>query len=287
MLEFPIEEFYRRVAKFDALREDKGTIIGAGAGFFYWYNDEVFFVTNRDHIAIEEKAYLPDSIILYLNTVSENSYGSKITLQLFDKAERPVWRVLASDSGRIFVSIPIPKAILKLDYTHYFFAQVRFPSTVCLPVDDIILNIPVSTGVSVADYFFYSNSQNGKTLQKRIEERDDFRINRRGFATDMVEMVLVLLQHNLYRLWEAGKKKGSSEKIKDEISTCMKIHDNLVHELEKIMIQFSDVLEPSIFERIQKIFTILKEGNPEDYFAVRHLIYKVLMLLGQNILFTQ
>ncbi|MDE1725532.1 MAG: hypothetical protein KGH76_06520 [Thaumarchaeota archaeon] len=54
MLEFPIDEIYRRVARFDVVDNDKGTTIGSGVGFFYWHNDNVFFATNRSHIAIEE-----------------------------------------------------------------------------------------------------------------------------------------------------------------------------------------------------------------------------------------
>ncbi|MDE1843379.1 MAG: hypothetical protein KGH95_07000 [Thaumarchaeota archaeon] len=97
-----------------------------------------------------------------------------------------------------------------------------------------------------------------------------------------------MIQHNLDKLKESREKKSrSSEKQNEEISTCLAIHDNLIRELEKIMIQFSDVLGPSIFERMQKIFTILKHVNMDDYFVARHLIHKVLVLLGENILFTQ
>ncbi|MDE1813505.1 MAG: hypothetical protein KGH87_05345 [Thaumarchaeota archaeon] len=65
---------------------------------------------------------------------------------------------------------------------------------------DIILNIPVSNDVSFAGYF-YSEIQNYKTLQKTIEEQGDFRINRGGFATNVIEMIPVL-SHNLGRLTE-------------------------------------------------------------------------------------
>ncbi|MDE2588609.1 MAG: hypothetical protein KGL95_02940, partial [Patescibacteria group bacterium] len=66
MLEFPIEKIYRKVAKFDVI--DKGTKIGSGSGFFYEYNDTVYFVTKRNNVIIKEKTFLPDSIILYLDT---------------------------------------------------------------------------------------------------------------------------------------------------------------------------------------------------------------------------
>ncbi|TLX90216.1 MAG: hypothetical protein E6K93_05935 [Thaumarchaeota archaeon] len=291
MLEFPIDEIYRRVAKFDALREDKDLIIGSGSGFLYWYNDNVFFATHRDHIIIEEKAFLPDSIILYINTESKNSDGTKITIPLYDKTEKPVWRVLPSEPEQIIVSIPIPKAIAELDYTRYFLAPVNLPSVVLLPVNDITLKIPVSTGVSLSNYFFYSQSRTDKRLQKMIERYSDFKINRKGFATDMTEMVLVLLQHNLDKLDKlneiAKRNNKFSKKRQEELSVYLSIHNNLVHELEEIMIRFSDELEPSIFDRIQKIFTILKDGNLEDYLVVRHLIQKVLILLGEKILFMQ
>lgn len=78
-------------------------------------------------------------------------------------------------------------------------------------------------------------------------------------------------------------KKTSQKEITDYLS----IHNNLTSKLEDIMMQFSDVLEPSIFDRIQNIFAILKDGNLEDYLIARHLIRKVLALLGQNILFVQ
>ncbi|MDH2907382.1 MAG: hypothetical protein PXX83_04710 [Candidatus Nitrosotalea sp.] len=66
-------------------------------------------------------------------------------------------------------------------------------------MDDIILNIPVSVGISLAGYF-HPEIQNGKTLQKTIERQGDFRINRRGFATNVIKMIPVLLQYNLVRL---------------------------------------------------------------------------------------
>ncbi len=287
MLEFPIDEIYRKVAKFDSIREDLYITVGSGTGFFYWYNDEIFFVTARQHVVVEEKAYLPDSIMIYLDSESENLHPNVITIPLYDKTEKPIWQVLATNSEQVFVSIPIPSTIFNQDHTRYFIAVSRFPSVVSLPVDDIILNIPVSVCVSLAGYF-YTDLQDCKALQKTIEKQGDFRINRRGFATDMIEMILVLLQHNLDRLKELeGKINFTPEKRKNEMTILLAIRDNLILELKKITVQFRDVLEPSVFERIQSIFSILKDSNLEDYLVVRHLIQKVLFVLGQNIVFTQ
>ncbi len=287
MLEFPIDEIYRRVAKFDSIREDLYITVGSGSGFFYWYNDEVFFVTSRHHVIVEEKAYLPDSIMIYLDTEPTNLHPSTITVPLYDKTEKPVWQVLATNSEQIFVSIPIPKDIIIQDYMHCFISVSRFPSVVSLPVDDIILNIPVPVCVSLAGYF-YSELQYCKTFQKTIEKQGEFRINRRGFAIDMIEMILVLLQHNLDKLKKLEEKNNIiQEKRMEESAILLTIRDNLILELKKITVQFRDALEPSVFERMQNIFSILKDSNLEDYLIVRHLIQKVLSILGQNIVFTQ
>jgi hypothetical protein len=287
MSEFPIDEIYRRMAKFDSIREDLYITVGSGTGFFYWYNDEVSFVTSRRHVIVEEKAYLPDSIMIYLDTEPTNLHRDVITVPLYDKTEKPIWQVLETNSEQIFVSIPIPKSAISQDYTHCFIAVSRFPSVVSLPVDDIILNIPIPVCVSLAGYF-YSDIQDCKALQKTIEKQGEFKINRRGFATDMIEMILVLLQHNLDRLKKLeGKNNFTLGKRKDEMAILLAIRDNLILELKKITVQFRDVLEPSVFERIQSIFSILKDSNLEDYLIVRHLIQKVLSVLGQNIIFTQ
>ncbi|HET6458174.1 MAG TPA: hypothetical protein VFG24_04775 [Nitrosopumilaceae archaeon] len=129
MLEFPIDELFRRLAKFDAIREDKDMVIGFGVGFFYWHNDDIFFVTYRDHVIIEKKAFLPDSITLYPSTEIKNSSRKAITVPLYDENEKPIWRVLPTNSEQIFVSIPIPKATTEFDFTRYFFCG--YPSTVC------------------------------------------------------------------------------------------------------------------------------------------------------------
>ncbi len=280
MPEFPIDEIYRRVTKFDVIDDKKGTTVGIGSGFFYWYNDDIYLATDRSYVIGEEKAFLPDSITVYIDTGSTEK--EKITLPLYDKAEKPAWRVLASEQEQIFISIPISRT-KGLDFTHWFLALERLPSVVYLQVDDISLNLPVSTTVSLSEYVFYSQPQNEKILQKRIERYDDFRINRKGFAKDMIEMVLVLLNHNLDKI----EKKGVTNKKHEEFDIYLSIHDNLISELEKIMIQFGDVLEPSIFDKIQNIYSMLKEHNLEDYLIVKHLIRKVLILLGENILFTQ
>ncbi len=281
MPEFPIEEIYKKVAKFDVV--DRGTTVSSGVGFFYWYKDNAYFVTKRDYVVIEEKAFLPDSITLYLDT----DYGfdkTMISLPLYNNIEIPVWRVILTEQNETIISIPIPKSIVSLDLTQCFLSLSSLPSQVYLQVDDTSLNISVSTCVLLANYFFYSNSSNEKALQKRIEENEEYRINRKGFARDMVEMVLVLIQNNLDKMKDAEYMKKTSQK---EITDYLSIHNNLTSKLEDIMMQFSDVLEPSIFDRIQNIFAILKDGNLEDYLIARHLIRKVLALLGQNILFVQ
>src|SRR5574337_195196 len=277
--------FYRRMAKFDSIREDLYITVGSGTGFFYWYNDEVFFVTSRHHIIVEEKMYLPDSIMIYLETEPTKLHPNTITVPLYDKTEKPVWQILATNSEQIFVSIPVPKDITIQDYMHCFIAVSRFPSTVSLPVDDIVLNIPVPICVSLSGYF-HSELQDSKTYQKMIEKQGEFRINRRGFATDMIEMILVLLQHNLDRLNELeGKNSITQKKRIEESVILLAIRDNMILELKKIMAQFRDILEPSVFERMQSIFSILKDNNLEDYPILRHLIQKVLSILGQNIIF--
>lgn len=200
MPEFPIEEIYKKVAKFDVV--DRGTTVSSGVGFFYWYKDNAYFVTKRDYVVIEEKAFLPDSITLYLDT----DYGfdkTMISLPLYNNIEIPVWRVILTEQNETIISIPIPKSIVSLDLTQCFLSLSSLPSQVYLQVDDTSLNISVSTCVLLANYFFYSNSSNEKALQKRIEENEEYRINRKGFARDMVEMVLVLIQNNLDKMKDA------------------------------------------------------------------------------------
>ncbi|GEM_PF-3899386 len=283
MLEFPITEIYRRVAKFDVIDEDKKSKVGSGCGFFYLCDDKaffetkIFFVTKRSYVAIEEHGFLPDSIILHIPTDSGMDTVD-ISLKLYDNEEKPVWRVLSQELESILISIPLPSSI-QVDYRRCFLSQHYLPTLVYLRMHDGTLNIPARVCLSVAEYIFYSDAQNEQSLQKMIEKGDGFRINRKGFARDMIEMILVLLQHNLEELAKSsdGGKCGNSTAL----------HYKLVSELEKVIIQFGDALEPSIFEKVQNIFAILREHNLEDYLAVRHLIRKVLLLLGQDILFVQ
>ena len=70
-------------------------------------------------------------------------------------------------------------------------------------------------------------------------------------------------------------------------------------ELAMIIEQFQDVLEPSIFDRIETMFKIMMTRqnklagllpllkNESDYLIVKHLIHKILEQLGRNIAFTQ
>jgi hypothetical protein len=280
MTDFPLDEIYRRISRFDVI--DRDIPIGSGSGFFYWYNDSIFFATNRDNVIIEEEAFLPDYIILHTNA-DQKPDKTTITLPLYDKKEKPIWRVFLQEQDEVLISIPVPKIISGIDFTRCFLSLYHLPSRVCLQVDDITLTIPVSTCISLASYFFHSGSKNGKVIQKSIEKQGDFKINRKGFATDMVEMVLVLLQRNL----DVINELKVDQKKAGEISYYLRIHSNLINELEKIMIQFSDVLDLQIYDKVQKIFNVLKDGSSDNHTIARHLIRKALMLLGQNILFTQ
>lgn len=73
MHKFSIEEMYKKVAKIDVLRNDTNSVIRHSAGFFYCYNENIFFVTKREHIIIEEKMFLPDSLVLYPNIEAKTS----------------------------------------------------------------------------------------------------------------------------------------------------------------------------------------------------------------------
>lgn len=158
MLDFPIDEIHRRVARFDAIDEDKDIPIGSGSGFFYLYNDTIFFATNRENVIVEEKAFLPDSLTLYLNA-DMGSEKTKVTLPLYDTTEKPVWRVFLPEQDKVLISIPIPRIIPELDFTCCFLSLYHLPSRVCLQADDITLTIPVSVCISLADYFFHANLQ--------------------------------------------------------------------------------------------------------------------------------
>ena len=193
---------------------------------------------------------------------------------------------------------------------------------------DVSLSIPVAIGLSLADYFLYSDKSNEKELQRKIEKQYrhsyqdynydgiaqaidvNFNIRRKGFAKDMIEMILVLLEQNMDRLKELkdgqnlpslGKEPSLEDRRKEskDISKFSQTHSNLMGELKKIAEQFQDVLEPSIFDRIETMFKIMMTGqnrlaglsplikNESDYLIVKHLIYKILEQLGRNIVFTQ
>lgn len=275
---FPIAEIYKKVAKINLLRDDKNTVIGNGTGFFYWnYNDGIYFVTKRDSIIVEEKGFLPDSVVLYPNIEAKNfGDGNGITLSLYDKNEKPTWRMLPTKLDESFVSIPVTNQIPDLEFTEFFVATESLPSEVYLPLGEVSLEFQIPIAVSLADYFFYSDVKNEKIIHKHVENQVGFKLNRKGFAKDMLEMVLLLINYNLDDL---GKSNKESENY-------LKIHQGLVLELDKIIKQFSDVLAPSILERIKNIFELLQQKNfLDDNWIIKSLINRVLQQMGQNIVF--
>ena len=346
---------YRKVARFNTVRYDKNKKLrvtaNAGSGFFYTHENQVYFVTDRNYVIIEEKAFLPDSIIIHRNSIEWQTKHTPIEgmeIPLYDKNEKPVWQVLPVPEQyerRVLISIPMPQEIARQrqidSLESSFLAIEQFPKEVYLTIDDddvqeikndkdISLSIPVQTGLSLADYFLYSDKSNEKELQKNIEKQhrhsyhnynyDDinqtidvnFKIHRKNFAKDMVEMILVLLEQNM----DKTKKLTDEQNLKDhnesdseeserrrneskEISELLQIHSNLMKELENIIEQFQDVLEPSIFDRIETIFKImmtkqnrlagllLLTKNESDYLIVKHLIHKILDQMGRNIVFVQ
>lgn len=282
MLKFPIEELYRRVAKIEALRNDTNSVIRHGSGFFYRYNETIFFVTKRDHIIVEERAFLPDSLILYPNIEAKTADLSGIALQLYDENEKPTWRLLPTQTEEQYVSIPVKDITSELDFTNYFLSSVKFPTNVLLPIDEITLQIPVSTCVSLANYFF-SREDDEHIVRKEIESGEGFRIYRSGFALDMLEMVLLLIEKNMSTI-----KSNETKPAWEELPNYLRTHQNLISELEKIMNQFNDVLEPSTFERVRNVFNIVKSENfMQEYFTVNYLINRILSQLGNNIIYLQ
>jgi hypothetical protein len=276
MIKFPIEELYRRVAKIDVLRNDTDSVVKQGSGFFYWYNDTVFFVTKRNYLIMEERAFLPDSLVLYPNIEAKAAELDGITLQLYDKNEKPVWRLLPTQTLEQYVSIPIKNGTSGMDFTNYFVSTSMFPKNVLLPMAEITLQIPVATCVSMANYFFYSHDGIEHKFRKEIEDDYRFSINRRGFAQDMLEMVLLLMEKNMFVI-----KSNEANPEWDELPNHLRIHQSLIAELEKIINQFNDVLEPSAFERVKNVFNIVKSENfMLDYFVVTALINRILMQLG-------
>ena len=194
---------------------------------------------------------------------------------------------------------------------------------------DVSLSIPVTIGLSLADYFLYSDKSNEKELQRKVEKQYrhscqdydyngidqvievNFNIHRKSFAKDMIEMILVLLEQNMDKLKELTdgqnlpnrskepnpNRKGRRKEFKN-ISEFLQTHSNLMKELAMIIEQFQDVLEPSIFDRIETMFKIMMTRqnklagllsllkNESDYLIVKHLIHKILEQLGRNIAFT-
>ena len=347
---------YGKVARFNTVQYDKSekprVIANAGSGFFYMHENQAYFVTDRNYVIIEEKAFLPDSIIIHQNNIEHQ--GKQIQsiegmeISLYDKNERPIWHVLSEpeqDGKRILISIPIPQDIAHqrqiVSTETSFLATEKFPKEVYLTINEdgrqkikddenLSLSIPIPVGLSLADYFLYSDKSNEKKLQKKIEKQHrysyqnynyndvdqvidvNFKIHRKSFAKDMVEMVLVLLEKNIdktKKLTDGQNLKGHNESDSDkperrrkeskEISELLQIHSNLMKELENIIEQFQDVLEPSIFDRVETIFKIMmtKQNrlagllllikNESDYLIVKHLIHKILDQMGRNIVFVQ
>lgn len=347
---------YGKVARFSTVQYGKdgkpNVIPNAGSGFFYACENQAYFVTDRNYVIIEEKAFLPDSIIIHQNGIERQtepipSIGG-MQVSLYDKNEKPAWRVLSGpeqDAKRMLISIPIPQDTAQgptASAKTSFLATEQFPKEVYLDIvgDDgkpeiesgkgVSLSIPVTVGLSLADYFLYSDKSNEKDLQRKIEKQYEhpyqdygyngisqvievnFSIHRKGFAKDMIEMVLVLLEQNMDNLKELtdeqnlpGQSKelstnqGDSRKESKVISKFLRTHSNLMKELAKIMEQFQDVLEPSIFDRMETMFKIMATGqnrlagllsllkHESDYLIVKHLIRKILEQLGRNIAFTQ
>ena len=277
MESFPIAEIYKKVAKINLLRDNTNSVIGTGTGFFYWnYNDGIYFVTKRNSIIVEEKGFLPDSVVLYPNIEAKN-FGEEngMSLSLYDKNEKPTWRMLPGRFDEAFVSIPVTKQIPELEFTEFFVATESLPSQVYLPLGEISLEFQIPIAVSLADYFFYSDSKNEKTIHHHVEDQVGFKINRKGFARDMLEMVLMLIHYNMEDLEKSNKN-----------AKYLKIHQGLVLELDKIIRQFSDVLIPSILGRIKSILELLNQKNfLEDNLVIKFLINRVLQQLGQNIFF--
>lgn len=274
MQTFPIDDLYKRVGKINLLRNDKKAVIGKGTGFFYRHSGSMYFATSRDSIIVEEKGFLPDTVVLYPNMEAKN-FGAKngITLSLYDQNERPTWRMLPSRES--FVAIPIPSTELRGTFVKYFDSLERLPSRVHLPLGDVSLEFQISTAIAVANYFFYADSKSQKAIHMHIENQLGFNIDRKGFVKDMLEMTLRLMDCNLSDFAESN----------NTYETNLKTHKGLVLELEKIINQFSDVLVPHILARVRNIFELIKQKSfLEDYSIIRYLINKVLQQLGQNIL---
>jgi hypothetical protein len=334
---FPISLLYNKIARFNAIRYEKGkpmVIANAGVGFVYIYDSQAYFVTGRDYVIIEEKAFLPDSITIHQNIIQIKPLSLVLgnEIPLYDNNEKPVWQVLPTTEqyeNHVLIAIPISLDLKEQNPEFCFLAAEQFPKEVFLVMDDktendsdLSLSIPVSTALSLADYFLYSEKTNENELQEKIEKKGysyqnynyysiehavdiNLKIHRKYFAKDMIEMVLVLLEQNIDRLKEImqDQQNDKSEDLisktkSSEISTILQVHFKLMRELEKITEQFSDVLEPSILGRIKIMIKILitQEDvislshlmkNDPDYVIVKHLIRKTLEQFGNNIVFVQ
>ena len=68
---------YSKVVRFNAVQYDKNgrprVVANAGSGFFYTYENNAYFVTDRNYVIIEEKAFLPDSIIIHQNNIERQT----------------------------------------------------------------------------------------------------------------------------------------------------------------------------------------------------------------------
>lgn len=264
------------MGKINLLRDDKKDVIGTGTGFFYKNSkDGIYFATKRDSLIIEEKGFLPDSVVLHPNIEAKNfGNGYGITLSLYDENERPTWHMLPSKNIERLVSIPVTDQDSQLEFTKYFVSSEQFPSKVYLPLGETSLEFQIETAASIANYFFYSDKKSEKTIQTHIEHQIGFNINRKGFAKDMLEMTLRLIDCNISDLIKSNY----------EYEKYIKIHEGLMSELENIMIQFGHVLIPPILARIKNIFELIKQKNfLDDYLIIHYLINRVLQQLGQNV----
>ena len=109
-------------------------------GFFYTYENQGYFVTDRNYVIIEEKAFLPDSIIIHQNGIERQTQIPSVEgmeIPLYDKSERPVWRVLPlSDAEkRTLISIPIPHDLS--DRKQIGIAENSFLATEQLPKESL------------------------------------------------------------------------------------------------------------------------------------------------------
>lgn len=139
---------YGKVGQFNTVQNTKDgkpkVISNAGSGFFYLHKDKVYFATDRRYVIMEEKAFLPDSIIIYQNNIEwetkNNSSVAGMEISLYDKNEMPVWQILpfvaTQDVRTMLVSIPISQTIIvqrQLCNSEFCFVSLeQFPKEVFL-----------------------------------------------------------------------------------------------------------------------------------------------------------